>query len=136
MTFRAPPIEADGHAANCRRGPEASRANAIFARAQRFRSSPGVNLSAAEPVVAWSFFMDAKPNGTMTLDVRPLRKWKRHCIFFSTFAALKRGETFVLINDHNPLRLRTNLRDAVDDDFSWEYLQEGPEEWRILVGRT
>ncbi len=80
--------------------------------------------------------MDARPIETMTLDVRPLRTWKRHYTFFSTFAALKRGETFVLINNHDPLRLRFHLKNAVDDDFSWEYLQEGPEEWRIRVGRT
>ena len=45
-------------------------------------------------------FMDARHNETVTLDVRPLTEWKRHYTFFSTFAALKQGETFVLVNDH------------------------------------
>lgn len=80
--------------------------------------------------------MDMSLQETMTLDVRRLTTWKRHYTFFSTFAALKRGETFVLVNDHDPQRLRFNLDNAVEGDFCWEYIERGPEEWRIRVGRT
>ncbi len=54
------------------------------------------------------------------LDVRQLRKPDKHPTIFATYAALAVGESFVLVNNHDPkqqrrqaLVLNTAVRQAV-----------------------
>ncbi len=70
------------------------------------------------------------------LDVRPLPPAQRHALIFQRFAALAPGESFVLVNDHDPKPLYYQFKFEHENQFSWEYLEQGPEVWRVTIGRT
>ncbi len=70
------------------------------------------------------------------LDVRNVIPRDRHTLIFNSFMALKPGEEFVLINDHDPRPLYYQFEAEHTGQFSWSYLEEGPEVWRVRIGRT
>ena len=67
------------------------------------------------------------------LDVRPIPPREKHPTIFSTFDALAPGESFVLINDHDPFPLRFQFEAERAGKFTWEYLEQGPQVWRVLI---
>ncbi len=69
-------------------------------------------------------------------DVRPHGPAERHEIFFDAFARLKPGQGFVFINDHDPKPLYYQIEAESKEPFSWEYLESGPEEWKVRVAKT
>src|SRR4051812_6669093 len=70
---------------------------------------------------------------TELLDVRPLRKPDKHPTIFRLYDDLGVGESFVLINNHDPLHLREELEIEYTAGFGWDYLDSGPQEWRIQI---
>lgn len=70
------------------------------------------------------------------LDVRDLVPRERHPTIFAAFEALRPGQSFQLVNDHDPKPLRYQFEAEMPDRFTWEYLEEGPEAWRVRIGRT
>lgn len=69
------------------------------------------------------------------LDIRPLPPAQRHPLIFERFEALAPGESFVLVNDHDPKPLYYQFAAERAGQFSWEYLEQGPEAWRVRIGR-
>ena len=69
------------------------------------------------------------------LDVRTIVPRERHPLIFRTFDALASGETFELVNDHDPKPLYYQLQAERGDGLDWQYLEEGPEVWRVRIGR-
>lgn len=69
------------------------------------------------------------------LDVRILPPKEKHPTIFETFDALEPGASFVLLNDHDPMPLRYQFQGERPERFTWEYLEEGPEIWRVKIGR-
>jgi uncharacterized protein (DUF2249 family) len=69
------------------------------------------------------------------LDVRNLVPRERHPLIFSTFDALGAGEDFELVNDHDPKPLYYQLQAERGESFDWQYLEEGPEVWRVRIAR-
>jgi uncharacterized protein (DUF2249 family) len=69
------------------------------------------------------------------LDVRTDAPARRHELIFDTFAQLAPGTAFVLVNDHDPKPLYYQFAAEHPDDFEWRALEEGPEVWRIRIGR-
>ena len=72
---------------------------------------------------------------SQTLDVRDHVPRLRHEQIFATFHNLKPGEGFVLGNDHDPKPLFYQFQAEYRSQFSWDYLEEGPEVWRVRIGR-
>lgn len=70
------------------------------------------------------------------MDVRQLAPAQRHQQIFARIAQLEPGETFVLANDHDPKPLRYQLDAEEPGQITWEYLAEGPEVWRVQIGRV
>jgi uncharacterized protein (DUF2249 family) len=70
------------------------------------------------------------------LDVRNVVPRERHTLIFDTFTGLKLGEAFVLINDHDPRPLYYQFQAEHTGQFSWDYLEQGPEVWRVRIGRN
>lgn len=70
-----------------------------------------------------------------TLDVREEVPARRHELIFSTYHQLEPGTAFVLVNDHDPKPLYYQFAAEHPDAFTWEYLEEGPEVWRVRIGR-
>ena len=69
------------------------------------------------------------------LDIRSIPPAKRHPMIFDQFDGLQAGEGFILVNDHNPKPLYYQFQAERSGEFSWEYLQEGPETWRVRIER-
>lgn len=70
------------------------------------------------------------------LDVREVPPRVRHPLIFKTFDDLPPGESFILINDHDPKPLFYQFQAERTDMFRWEYLATGPEEWQVRITRT
>ena len=70
------------------------------------------------------------------LDVRTILPRDRHPMIFNTFDNLKPGESFELVNDHAPKPLYYQFLHEREGLFTWEYLEEGPDTWRVRITRT
>ncbi len=70
------------------------------------------------------------------LDVRQLVPRQRHSTIFNTWQNLTPGKSFVLINDHDPKPLYYQFDAEHPGEFSWDYLESGPETWRVRIGKT
>lgn len=71
-----------------------------------------------------------------TLDVREIVPRERHPLIFQTFDQLAPGEAFVLVNDHDPKPLYYQFAAERAGQVEWEYLEQGPDVWRVRVGRV
>lgn len=69
------------------------------------------------------------------VDVREIAPRDRHPMIFSTFRSLGAGESMELINDHDPKPLYYQFQAELPGQFSWEYLQSGPEVWRVRIAK-
>lgn len=70
------------------------------------------------------------------LDVREEIPRIRHALIFDTFATIEAGTAFILVNDHDPKPLYYQLEAENKGEFTWEYLEEGPEVWRVRIGKN
>lgn len=69
------------------------------------------------------------------LDIRPVPPREKHPTIFATFDALKNGEGFQLINDHDPVPLYYQFNAERPNQFKWEYVEKGPEVWRVNISK-
>lgn len=69
------------------------------------------------------------------LDVRKLIPMERHRLIFETYGKLRPGESFVLVNDHDPKPLYYQFEAEHTGQFSWNYLEQGPATWQVEIGR-
>jgi uncharacterized protein (DUF2249 family) len=69
------------------------------------------------------------------LDVRSLVPAQRHQTIFQRIDEMAFGASFVLINDHDPKPLYYQLEAEYPKQFSWSYLEKGPQVWRVEIGR-
>lgn len=69
------------------------------------------------------------------LDVRETPLARHHPRVFGAAARLAPGESFVLVEDHDPQRLRNELQSAYPDRFGWHYVEAGPDRWRVRIRR-
>lgn len=70
------------------------------------------------------------------IDVRRIARGGRHPRVFARYARLAPGEAFILVHSHDPKPLRREFEAIHPGVFSWDYLQTGPEEWRVRIGRV
>ncbi len=69
------------------------------------------------------------------LDVRSEPPARRHELIFETYHGLGDGESYVLVNDHDPKPLRYQFEAEHAGAFTWQYLEEGPQVWRVEIGK-
>jgi len=68
------------------------------------------------------------------LDVRPVEPRYRFDTIITAYEALAPGETLELIVDHDPLCMYYTLRATRGADAcDFDYLESGPEVWRVEV---
>jgi regulator of cell morphogenesis and NO signaling len=70
------------------------------------------------------------------LDATLLHPSVKHATIFNRFDDLKPGESFILHNDHDPKPLRFQLENTRGNIFQWEYLEQGPELFRIKITKN
>lgn len=72
---------------------------------------------------------------TTTLDVRGMHKPDRHPTIFNRYNSLERGDSFVLINDHDPIHLREEFERDHPGSHAWEYLHREQGDWQIRISK-
>jgi uncharacterized protein (DUF2249 family) len=72
-------------------------------------------------------------NTHRVVDVRQTPPAQRHPMIFGTFESLAAGESFELINDHDPKPLYYQFQAEWTGQFEWQYLEQGPEAWRVEI---
>ncbi len=72
----------------------------------------------------------------ITVDVRTIAPRDRHPLIFGTFSGLAQDEALLLVNDHDPKPLYYQFQAEHGGKFSWDYLEEGPDVWRVRIGRV
>ena len=71
-----------------------------------------------------------------TLDVTQLEPRMKHPTVFKYFDALSAGEAFVIENDHDPKPLYYELLAERGNIFTWEYLEQGPEWFKVKIAKN
>ena len=54
---------------------------------------------------------------------------------WDTYGQLAAGGGFELVNDHDPKPLYYQFEAEHPGQFTWEYLEQGPEVWRVRISR-
>lgn len=67
------------------------------------------------------------------LDVTVLEPRQKHPTIFNRFSELMQGESLTILNDHDPKPLYYQLLAEKGDVFGWEYLEQGPEWWKVRI---
>ena len=70
------------------------------------------------------------------IDVRTIAPRERHPLIFSTFSSLAAGQAMELVNDHDPRPLYYQFNAQMPGQFTWEYLEHGPDVFRVAITRT
>ncbi|AWO00360.1 iron-sulfur cluster repair di-iron protein [Chitinophaga alhagiae] len=70
------------------------------------------------------------------LDVTLLEPRQKHPTIFARFDHLREGESLTIHNDHDPKPLYYQLLGERGNIFSWEYLEQGPEWWKVRISKN
>lgn len=74
-------------------------------------------------------------NTTEIIDVTVIEPRLKHPTIFKAFDSLGAGQALVIHNDHDPKPLYYQLLGERGNIFQWEYLEEGPERWKVKISR-
>jgi len=72
----------------------------------------------------------------MELNVINIIPKERHPLILKTFDDLKKGDAFVLVNDHDPKPLYYQFMHEREGQFGWTFLKQGPELWKVKITRV
>ncbi|MCW3091828.1 MAG: ric [Ferruginibacter sp.] len=67
------------------------------------------------------------------LNVTLLEPRQKHPTIFVRFDELEEGESLTIHNDHDPKPLYYQLLGERGNIFTWEYLEQGPETWKVRI---
>jgi uncharacterized protein (DUF2249 family) len=71
------------------------------------------------------------------LDVRPTEPKDRFETIMGAYQSLLPGSTLELVVDHDPRCMYYTLQATEgDESFTFDYLEDGPEVWRVEVTRS
>ena len=75
-------------------------------------------------------------DGPQQIDVRKIPPPKKHSTIFETYDDLAPGESFIIINDHDPKPLKYQMASVRGKDaFGWVYLEQGPDIWKVHISK-
>ena len=69
------------------------------------------------------------------LDLRGIPRTQRHPLVFAKLDALAVGQSFLIINDHDPVPLSRQIEDLRPGQATWQYEERGPL-FRIRIRRV
>lgn len=73
---------------------------------------------------------------SQVVDVRATPPAQRHPLIFGTFEKLQPGQSFELVNDHDPKPLYYQFQAEYTGLFEWNYLERGPGTWRVSIKKV
>jgi regulator of cell morphogenesis and NO signaling len=79
--------------------------------------------------------MDIALENENILNVRSIEPTLKHPMIFERFDELLSGESLTIFNDHDPKPLYYQLLAERGDTFTWEYLEQGPNLWRVKISK-
>lgn len=74
--------------------------------------------------------------GEIVLDTRQIPHAIRHATIFGALGAIAPGFSLDLVANHNPLPLLAQLETNRPGQFAVNYLEDGPELWRLRFTRS
>jgi len=69
------------------------------------------------------------------LDLRSIPRGQRHPLVFARLGGLAVGESFTIVNDHDPQPLHTQLETRFPGESTWDYVERGPEVFHVCIAR-
>jgi len=78
---------------------------------------------------------EVDPEGFPELDARTVPHAIRHATVFGALDAVRPGRGLVLVAPHDPLPLLAQLERRAPEAFTVDYLERGPEAWRLAIVR-
>jgi uncharacterized protein (DUF2249 family) len=75
-------------------------------------------------------------NNIPEIDVRFIPLSHRHPTIFGLLTALVPGGMMYVTSDHDPHPLHHQIETRYPEEFGWEYLEEGPEVWKVRISRA
>jgi regulator of cell morphogenesis and NO signaling len=78
----------------------------------------------------------ASDNTGFLLNVTLIEPRLKHPTIFRHFDELKAGESFQILNDHDPKPLYYQLIAERGNVFTWNYLEQGPQWWRVEIKKN
>ncbi len=75
-------------------------------------------------------------NSVRLVDVRQVPPAQRHPMIFGAFESLESGQSFELVNDHDPKPLYYQFQAERSGQFEWQYLEQGPIVWRVQIRKV
>ena len=69
------------------------------------------------------------------IDVRTIPPRERHPRIFGMVGALAPGASLLITSDHDPSPLYRQIATNFPGEFGWDYLEQGPEVWRVEIDR-
>jgi uncharacterized protein (DUF2249 family) len=109
----------------------------LLGGADERRTGPGTEAAGAnrsENVHACSCG-ETDPPSWPELDARGIPHAIRHATIFGALDGVRPGEGLVLLAPHDPLPLLAQLRQRTADEYAVDYLERGPEVWRLAIAR-
>lgn len=74
---------------------------------------------------------DTEAAGLPELDARAIPHASRHAAIFGALDGVALGDGLVLVAPHDPVGLLVQLQQCAPDSFDVEYIESGPEAWRL-----
>jgi len=74
--------------------------------------------------------------GVPELDVRSVPHAIRHATVFGALGAIAAGQSLDLVAPHDPIPLLGQIADREQGRIGVEYLQRGPDAWRLRLTRS
>ncbi|MDS0524372.1 DUF2249 domain-containing protein [Clostridium sp. SHJSY1] len=68
-----------------------------------------------------------------TIDVRLYDVKDKYTTISENFTGLTTGETIEIINDNDLRVVHYQFLIELADKFEWQYIEEGPEVWRVAI---
>jgi uncharacterized protein (DUF2249 family) len=72
---------------------------------------------------------------TPSIDVRTIPPFERHPRIFGMLESLKSEQSFIVVSDHDPRPLHYQIQHNYPQLFAWEYIEQGPQVWRVMITR-
>lgn len=69
------------------------------------------------------------------LNVTLIEPKQKHPTIFARFDVLGEGQSLTIHNDHDPKPLYYQLLGERGNIFNWEYLEQGPEWWKVKISK-
>lgn len=72
----------------------------------------------------------------LVIEAQQIPGPERHSYIFHCFDNLDGGESLLIVNTHDPVPLLRQLHELRKDEFKHEYLEQGPQQWKVRITKS